>query len=45
MSQACGVSITGTERTAGCQTILPVRSSTRRMAFGSVRMPRLAKVV
>ena len=45
MSHACAVSMTETERTCGCQTILPLRSSTRRMAFGSVRVPRLAKVV
>ena len=45
MSQAWAVSITETERTCGCHTILPLRSSTRRIAFGMVRVPRLAKVV
>ena len=30
---------------AGCQRIFPLRFSTRRIAFGTVRMPSFAKVV
>ena len=43
MSQACAVSMTDTERTCGCQTILPLRSSTRRMALGMVRVPEVGE--
>jgi hypothetical protein len=45
INQACAVSITGTDRTCGCHTIFPVRSSTRRIPFGMVRVPRFANVV